>query len=317
MAPTTIDPFDWQTIVDGIRSGTCIPFLGAAANIKAGTYQGLPLGGEVANKLFALLVGNKKSLTKLAGSEPDPAFADFEDLVRLRTHDLARVALHVQARPGGSRRLLRLLQQILADNNLAPSRLLETLAALPFRLIVTTNYDGLMEEAFRRAKPPADPLVIVQPPGGFTPDEQSRWEAEFGKVIPKEPQPRGHDERPILYKIHGSLGDAGDGVIITEDDYIAFLDAISRGAGVPPLIQQMLVDGHLLCLGYSLEDWDFRTLWKGLVESLPPHQRPGAFALQKDPSRFWERFWAKKEVTIYNVDLYEFADELRQQMKER
>lgn len=319
MAPTTIDPFDWKTIIDGIHGGTCIPFLGAAANISAGKYQGLPLGGEVASKLFAFLVGDEKSLARLGESKPDSTLTDFADLVRMRTEDLARVALHVQARPGGNRRLLKLLHEILPDTTLKPSRLLTTLASLPVRLIVTTNYDRLMEDAFRRAKPSTEPLVVVQPMGGFSATEQRSWEKQFTEVMPKEPRPRGKGERPILYKIHGTLGDASGELIISEDDYISFLEAISRDpkAGVPPLILQMLVDSHLLFLGYSLEDWDFRTLWKGLVERVPSRQRPGAFALQKDPSRFWEQLWAKREVTIYNVDLYEFADELRQRMKKK
>jgi hypothetical protein len=75
-----------------------------------------------------------------------------------------------------------------------------------------------------------------------------------------------------------------------------------------------MVDSSLLFLGYSLEDWDFRTLYKGLVEQLPVRKQRISFALQKDPPPFWESYWASKHVKIYNVDLYEFADELRQRM---
>src|ERR1700692_3240622 len=37
---------------------------------------------------------------------------------------------------------------------------------------------------------------------------------------------------------------------------------------------------RLLFLGYSLEDWDFRTLYRGLIEVLPEDDRRTAFAIQ-------------------------------------
>lgn len=68
----------------------------------------------------------------------------------------------------------------------------------------------------------------------------------------------------------------------------------------------------LLFLGYSLEDWDFRTIFKGLIETLDRREQYRSFAIQEDPSSFWCEYWESKKVTIYNVDLYEFAQELAQ-----
>jgi SIR2-like domain len=193
--------------------------------------------------------------------------------------------------------------------------LLRTLAKLPLRLIVTTNYDRLMERAFERESQP-EPLVVVQPMSGFSPEQQDEWATKLSELFPLEPKPRADHERSILYKIHGSLGDTAAGLIISEEDYIEFLTVVGSDskAGVPPLISEMITRSSLLFLGYGLEDWDFRTIYKALIEKLPRWKKSRSFAIQHDPSPFWEDFWADKGVTIYNMDVYKFARQLRRRM---
>src|SRR5262249_31471720 len=131
----------------------------------------------------------------------------------------------------------------------------------------------------------------------------------------------------IIYKIHGTFLDEDPGakrqdkdplsrVVITEEDYIEFLTLVGQSAGgIPPLIKSKMTYSTLLFLGYSLEDWDFRTIFKGLIEPLEPHIQRKSFAIQKDPSDFWVDFWDRKGVVIYNIDLYEFAEELEQRYR--
>ena len=242
--------------------------------------------------------------------------ANYADLVKLRAHDLPRVALHIEARPGGRNQLLTLLADILPDKEREPSPLLTTLAQLPFRLIVTTNYDRLMERAFKQ-ETNIEPIVVVQPTRGFKPKKQREWEQKLAQLVPATPSARGNDEPLILYKIHGTFGDDEAGLVISEEDYIGFPTVAGTDSrrGMPPLIRQMVVDGNLLFLGYSLEDWNFRAIYKGLIEPLPDSKKRMSFAIQRRPSEFWANFWAKppKNVTIYDKDLYTFADELRQE----
>jgi SIR2-like domain len=309
MVSRTIAPLQWDMILDAIHTGRCVPFLGAGVNASTPDYQGLPLGGEVAIRLVERLLGGEvPDPKKLVRLEPGPLRDQYQDLVRLRLHDLARVALHVQV-SADQVYLMRLLREILPDQECRPSKLLDTLARLPLRLIVTTNYDRLMEAALQQNGQP-EPLVIVQPLKGFSANEQLALQDALA----------GSDGL-VLYKIHGSFDDQGgnarDGtqssVIVSEEDYIEFLTvAAVKNAGVPSLISQQLVDSVLLFLGYGLEDWDFRTIYKVLVEELPARERRRSFAIQKDPSEFWTRYWASKNVEIFDVDLYEFAAELEQ-----
>jgi hypothetical protein len=107
-------------------------------------------------------------------------------------------------------------------------------------------------------------------------------------------------------------GGARADVVVTEEDYIQFLTVVNDPVkGVPNFIGGKLTTSTLLFLGYSLEDWDFRTLYKTLVEQRPSKlERRVAFAVQWDPPDFWVEYWRPKGVRIIDWDVYEFADEL-------
>lgn len=283
MADTAITPIHMNLIVDRVHESRCVPFLGAAANVKSAklSYDGLPLGADVADELL-------KEIAQFKGKDP---------------RDLARVSLQY-AFETDRPRLLETLRRILPDEKRQPSVLLQTLARLPLGLIVTTNYDRLLERALQGVK---SYETIIQRAEGFpdTPETRAQFEALEGY------------KGLVLYKIHGSFLDLVDGedfspVIITEEDYVQFLTIVGQeNIGVPRMIQKKIVPSTLLFLGYSLEDWDFRTIYKGIIEPLPKHQARKSFAIQKDPSEFWVSFWEKKGVVIYNLDLYEFAEELK------
>ena len=310
MAPRTkISEPHWTLILERLGQRRCVPFLGAGVNAACAGYEGLPSGADVALRLLEDLTGRKaRTLAELVKVEPDASLAEYSDLVRLGLQDLARVSLHVQHSLDQTY-LMDRLRQVIADDAREPAVLLGVLARLDLRLIVTSNYDRLMERALAGAG--ARFLAVHQPSGGFGGDLQVRTQAELERW----------GERLILYKIHGTFLDAdvNDSAydpmtwrpIISEDDYIEFLTVASiEDRGVPRLISSEMVASTLLFLGYSLEDWTFRTIFKGLIESLSRHHQRRSFALQKDPPDFWVRFWQHKGVEIYNVDLHEFAHEL-------
>ena len=104
---------------------------------------------------------------------------------------------------------------------------------------------------------------------------------------------------------------AAHSIVITEEDYIKFLLTITKEReGIPRQIVTKLKLSCLLFLGYSLEDWDFRTLYKGMIETLKERDRWASFAIQRYPTPFWVDYWANKRIKIYDVDLYEFSEDL-------
>lgn len=303
-AKTQIEEIHWKTILEAIHARRCVPFLGAAANISSAAhhYAGLPLGGEVALRMVCDILGLPSAkLDELATSTPAERLAKSSlhpDLTRTRLQDLPRVSLHYQLQTGKPE-VVDLLAKVLTPPKVVPSPLLTTLAGLPVELIVTTNYDELMERALKDVGKSWE--RVVQPMAGF----DSAAQGQVKDVLSKQ-------QGVVLYKIHGSLHDSKNAeLVISEDDYAQLLSVLHTEAGVPPLIKARLVDATLLFLGYSLEDWDFRTLFYGLIERLPKQKRRRSFALQKGPPAFWVDLWEKKDVTIYDVDIYDFADELK------
>ena len=317
--PDDLTPSQWRTLVSRIYQGRCVPFLGAAANVRNDD-RGLPLGRDVAIRLVEELLAKDQlavvrelaELTKTKAGE----LGSYADLASLGIHNLARVALHYR-RENDAAAFLDVLQRILKEDKAEPSPLLSVLARLrrkggangdlPLRLIVTTNYDAMMEQALKARRIAYEP--VYQRLTGFP-----------GEV---ELQHRLSDpKRLILYKIHGSFSDVtGDParLIITEDDYIGFLTVATRKddvVGVPTLIEAELVESTLLFLGYSLEDWDFRTIYKGLIEPLAEDDRRMSFAIHLNPPAFWVDFWGKKGVTIIDMDVGTFATKLIEACRE-
>ena len=243
----TLKRDDWQLIVKRIHKGYYVPFLGAGANVSSAyhNYVGHLLGGDVALRIVEEWLGLKQSKLKdvtrvtthkkIMNSKPL-----YDDLIRVTLENLPRVALHVEFRQDFSF-LFDYLKLILPDDR-KPSPLLETLANLPppksathppFQLIVTTNYDDLMEKALAANK--RDFKVVVQRPEGFESAEQKKLEQELSQYT-----------GVVVYKIHGSFGEGENkdahSIIITEEDYIRFLTVINKEVqGIPPLIKAKLV----------------------------------------------------------------------------
>jgi hypothetical protein len=279
-----------KLIADRLREGRCVPFLGAAVNVTDDDrkYSGLPLGVQVAENLSGDLA---------AGVVRDPG-------------NLARVSLQHE-RTNDRDYLVTRLKDIIPDQKRSPSPLLQTIAKLPFRLIVTTNYDRLLEQALVAIG--RSYRLIVQTASGAT---NAPTVEEWAAIRP--------EEKPLLvYKIHGSFLDKQippgaefaiecSSLIVTEDDYIDFISVLSDNElGVPQVVRMLMSYSTLLFLGYSLEDWDFRALYKSLVLSkLTPNGTRKSIAIQKSAAADWQKFWTKRDVDIYDEHVYRFAEML-------
>ena len=185
-APEQLSDEDWDLLLSRIYQRECVPFLGAAVNIKGGNYAGLPLGSDVALSLLArdlkISDADLSAKTFVDVLPRHPAFeksGKFEDLARCVLSDLGRVALYYRGHRD-IKFLTDTLLDLIPDHELKPSPTLQKLAALIYPVnglkgglttIVTTNYDCLLEDA-------VDNRVgyerVIQPPDGFPPKEMKR-----------------------------------------------------------------------------------------------------------------------------------------------
>jgi len=142
------------------------------------------------------------------------------------------------------------------------------LANLPLPIYLTTSPYTFLEEALRRA-------------GKEPRSELCRWHSGLDNV-PSVFAAAGHApiyqpsrHEPLVYHLFG-LDAYPDSLVLTEDDHLDFLMAVSQGRGkdqgvdpVHDVVKGALQSSALLLLGFSLATWAFRALYRGLIRPMP------------------------------------------------
>jgi hypothetical protein len=68
-----------------------------------------------------------------------------------------------------------------------------------------------------------------------------------------------------VYHLYGRLDDP-QSVVLTEDDYFNFLIGVtSNKALIPPVIRAALVNSALLFIGFQMDEWNFRVLFRTIL----------------------------------------------------
>jgi hypothetical protein len=300
-------------ICNRLKMGRVIPFLGAGASFverppgakwDAAEPLFLPSGGELANFLAE----------EAEFPSPDPG----------ERSDLAKVSSYY-ADIAGRRTLRERLREVL-NHEYRTSLLHELLAAVPAPLvIVVTNYDTLVEQAFRAAGKPYE-LVVYPADRKDIANAILWWPPEALEPLVKAPNELDIDlsKSTVIYKMHGSIvheTEAWDNFVITEEDYVEFLSRMTASAAIPSLFYPYFRDRSFLFLGYSLRDWNLRVILKNLSKyfykraaaSNDEDQLP-SWAIQRSPSELERQLWKKRNVNIFDLALSEFAGKLQQRL---
>ncbi len=303
----------YDRVMTAIKDARVIPFFGAGVNLcgrpqeadgKLSPWQPgskyLPSGGELSEHLAAKF--------KYPGNDP---------------WDLVRVSQYIATMDGLGPLYLELRR--LFNNNYPPTPLHDFFASLPgylrarsispgYLLIVTTNYDDVMERAFEAASEPFD-LVIYE-----AEDKTQRgrfWHCPPGgkpRLIEKPNKYLGLslDERSVVLKIHGAidrLNSSRDSFVITEDHYIDYLTRTDISSLIPATLAQKMSQSHFLFLGYSMRDWNLRAI----LHRIWGEQRLSfnSWSVQLNPQPLDQKFWDKRNVEIFNVSLEEYIRQLK------
>ncbi|MET0591469.1 MAG: SIR2 family protein [Polyangiaceae bacterium] len=307
----------FSAVAKAFADGRVVPFFGAGVNCcgrpdgvpwDAAAKQSLPTGRELANYLAK------------QHSYPEPS----QDL--LRVSQFIAVTL-------GSGPLYNQLHDLF-DNDYPPTPLHQFFALMPKQLrtsarrargllIVTTNYDDLMERAMRAAGEPFD-LVSYVAEG----DERGRFlhtpaDGSPARIIkaPNKYQSLSTDKNSIILKVHGAVDRVGktdeerrDSFVITEDDYIDYLGRISDSNLLPVSLVNKIRHSHILFLGYGLGDWNLRAI----LHRIWAEQRLkyNSWAVQKKPDKLEQKFWQGRQVEIMDIDLNAYVAAVQVRLEE-
>jgi SIR2-like protein len=226
----------------------------------AGAVADIPgdLAAAVRRNRAVLFVG--AGLSSAAGLEPWSALAarleaalDLPKELHPRTADeyldIAQWYRDAAGRPGSPLPPLEeLIRQRYADDtaDVRPTLAHYLLLSLPFRYVVTTNYDELLERALRAQR------------------------RSFRKIARDADVPgTGGSDELYVVKLHG---DASAGpIVLSRDDYDDFFHAHPAMA---LLLEGLLLNQTFVFVGYSLRDPNFRQIYNRIARMLDTEKRP-------------------------------------------
>ncbi len=299
-------------IVKAIRSGRCIPFLGAGVSSAFRDWRhgqvevpGCPSGFDL-----------KTRLEKALRENPHPS----PELDRVPLSDLPSVAEFYVHFDNGQRGELEAMIAEELGRVQFPRPIHWVLARVPsVRCVFTTNYDELVEVACQQSEPGRallGPYIYDQsetqqePPEGIPIEivTNAPYKAASASVAGSHPL--------VLYKMHGCVRRPGS-LLITTYDYVRYIASWrDERLGMPKVFRDLLYKNTILFLGYSLSDWNFRVIWEAMIGAFPGGRFSiQSYAVKKGVTEFERSLFAQRNITLIDCDLTDFARALAQEFQ--
>jgi hypothetical protein len=294
---------DWEGLLYAIRYKECTPFLGAGA--CAGV---LPLG---------------KGIAMAWAEEYKYPFPDNWNLVRVAQY----VAVITRNEKTPKFKIIEEFKGWGRPDFTNPNEPHIAVSGLRLPVYITTNYDDFMLQAIiydeaRRLR--SDPTYQPRQPK----EALCKWHLVHHRnpaSMDLEFDPT--EEEPVIFHLHGHLGDVGS-MVLTEDDYLDFLMNISETQDlIPPRIQRAFGGSSFIFLGYSLEDMNFKVLFRKLapymrgnvgvrhvsVQIAPREDQPLQAQIEqaRRQREYLETHFDLQNVKIYWGTCEQFAEELQ------
>ena len=195
-----------------------------------------------------------------------------------------------------------------------PNEVHRVAASLNLPLYLTTNPDSFMTEALKAA-------------GKQPSREICRWNENLDSLpslFEDKPDYEPTAASPLVYHLLGS-DEQADSLVLTEDSYLDYLVKVSAETErIPAYIWAALANSSLLFLGYSLRDWEFRVIMRGLVATREQRRKFKHVAVQLDVDdvsagatdevqTFLQQYFQNAEINVFWGSAQQFVAELREQ----
>ncbi|MBP1700928.1 MAG: hypothetical protein H6Q38_35 [Chloroflexi bacterium] len=176
------------------------------------------------------------------------------------------------------------------------------LAKMPLPVFITTNIHNLLAAALKDEG--KDPQVVMCPWN----DEIESMES----IYDREPDYQPTEQRPLVYHLFGRMN-LPESIVMTEDNYFDFLIGVTRNRDlIPSAVRRAMTDSALLFLGFQLDDWQFRVLYRSILSQQGGERRKKhphiAAQIEPDEDRILEPERARAYLESYfqgsNINLY-------------
>jgi hypothetical protein len=241
-------------LIEQLKTGNVVLFCGAGISTSEG---GIPGARQLAQKLAQR--------------------AELRDVGGMSLPEVAQV----YETKMGHQSLIAFIAEQIEGAGQSPLSTHRLIASLPFKIIITTNWDALLEEALRLAG------------------------KRIAKVVRDSDVAFFDESKVTVIKLHGSV-DQKDTIVITGDDYYEVFARLPETAN---LVRSYFATKTLLFLGYGLADEDFKRMFREVEQHLGRHMRR-AYAVQLDPRQNSIDYWRQKNVEVIAADATEFLEDL-------
>ena len=300
-------------IIKALMAGRLVPVLGPGVNLCSRppgvgwqTGQYLPTADELATHLadtFGYPLTERSNLAKVA-----QVIAVMRDVGPL--YEELHPIFDANYPPTPVHQLLAAL----------PAALRKQGCAYPHQLIITLNYDDVLERTLQAAGEPCDVVTYVaegDQRGSFLHDPSGETEnilIERPNEYLDLPIDQTAARRMLILKLHGAIDrqhDDADSYVITEDHFINFIPRMDIAAIAPAPLLAFLKRSYFLFLGFDLSAWNSRTV---LHRVFSP-KRGYAWAVEPEPAIISQKFWSRHNVDILDLSLEQFVAGLSERLQ--
>ncbi len=306
----------WNTLLDRIAEGVCTPIIGPHVHGRW-----LPTPQEIAKQWSREVdfpFSNKEDLAHVAryiSTHGGPNAARAKLLNTLLNMCISRLPedLRPSQKPKTLTELLKdsVWKRLTADD---PNEVHRVLANLNLPLYLTTTCDSFMFEALKAAgrKPGREFCHWYE---GL--DNLPQIGMEYQDPTPQE---------PLVYHLFGS-DEEQRSLVVSEDHYLDYLtNILLQKNRIPYYIRGGLSPRVLLLVGFSLDDWEFRVLMRGLLTMMDFTSGYNHVAVQLEkvspagePSArdFMSRYFSQSAINVFWGSPAQFVAELRERWEVR
>lgn len=274
-----------EDITEAIRERTLVPFIGPGVSCQTG--HKFPTWRGLIDEMFK--IAKEKYLTK----------SEVKKIQSLLDAGKPLVAAEPLRYRWPKEEYRDFLVNTFNPKSVKPARIHKALFELKPPLILTTNYDLLLEDAYAAEYGKA---ATVNTYRRMTAVQKA---LEAGRSL----------DRPTIFKLHGSISEPSD-IILADTDY---RDITSMQLGYLSLLSIIFITHSVLLLGFSPSDLELTILLDTLRDSLKYDTTPDYIFLSNktDPGKikeFQERYKIKVipfESSNGEADMYSFVNSLK------